>query len=155
VKVENSASLLVDTVQNYLAVNEGVQDAKISDQLFPSLYSKSTSFCKSSFYLLNYSLILGPLSASSYLNVTWMNADTTNLVSYQNYLKEILGPPKFINHTFNTVIANFTVNFTWVEITLPQVSLNSSNYSDLFFHPDANSHPSFITIANAQINSTS
>jgi hypothetical protein len=38
---------------------------------------------------------------------------------------------------------------------LPQVSLNSSNYSDLFFYPDANSHPSFITIANAQINSTS
>ena len=62
-KVENGASLLVDTVQNYLAVNEGVQDAKIRDQLFPSLDENSTSFCKSTFNLLNYSLILSPSSA--------------------------------------------------------------------------------------------
>jgi hypothetical protein len=35
------------------------------------------------------------------------------------------------------------------------VTLNNSAYANLSFYPDPTSHPSFLTIANARINSTS
>ena len=38
---------------------------------------------------------------------------------------------------------------------MPQVTLNSSTYADLSFDPSPTSHPPFLTIANARINSTS
>ena len=114
VKVVEGVSQVLRTVEDHMRDKEGVQNANIEGQLFKSLDMNSSSFCSSNYSLQEYNLILGPLSASSYINVTWVKgkATETEKVSHQNYLKEILGPPKFINRTFNSVIANFTVNMT-------------------------------------------
>jgi hypothetical protein len=58
--VANGVPLVVGTVENYFTYKEGVQNANISGQLFTTLDMNSTSFCKSNFNLLEYSLILGP-----------------------------------------------------------------------------------------------
>jgi hypothetical protein len=87
----------------------------------------------------------------------WVKAKATetNQVRYQKYVITIFNPPRFINHTINSVIANFTVNLAIVKVQLPEVSLSPSSYANLLLTPDPNSNPSLITIDNAQITSTS
>jgi hypothetical protein len=65
-------------------------------------------------------------------------AAQTNQVRYQKYLLEILNPPKFIDHAIYSVIANFTVNLTGDQFSLPQVDLLASSYTDLSLDPDTN-----------------